>query len=93
MRFWSLAMVVLAGFTFVGLANAADLAPATIAGNSVVFAPQRTPGGTVILRGSVPVNSTASPAPPPSRLQNAGPPPLSSSAPGIGWDRSGIGPQ
>jgi len=92
MRLWSLPMVVLSGFLGSGLASAAEVAPAMVAGNSVVFAPQQTPGGTMILRGSVPVKTGAS-----SALsvqgQNPGPPTLSSSAATIGWDRAGLGPQ
>jgi hypothetical protein len=97
MRLWSLPMVVLIGLISGSLAEGAEVTPiisippAAVVGNSVVYAREQTQGGTVILRGSVPTNTTTA-APPvtPSQGQN---PTLSSGAATIGWDRSGLGMQ
>jgi hypothetical protein len=95
MRSWSPSLIVLSGFMASSLANAAEIdvprtmiAPAVVVGNSVVFTPQQAPGGTVILRGNVPLNVAAPSAPVP-QTQSPGTPELSSSSPMIGWDRSG----
>lgn len=91
MSYWSLLVIVLAGLAASGSVDAAEIAPAAVAGNQLRFAPQQTPGGTVVLRGSVPVDKAMSPAKP-SRRQDAVSPDLSSSSGAIGWDRAGLGP-